>query len=68
RSSVGEEVVLSIVRGGAVSPTALAERIVDRLCNVVKIVPAAFEQELLTVVKRKIEEESQRLIRELGGR
>ncbi len=68
RTSVGEEVVLGIVRGGAVSPLALAERIVDRLCNVVKIVPVAFEQELLGIVKRKIEAESQRLIHELGSR
>ncbi|MHA1770768.1 MAG: hypothetical protein ACTSYL_10105 [Candidatus Thorarchaeota archaeon] len=66
KTSVGEEVVLSIVRGGAVSPAALAERIVDRLCNVVKIIPAVFEQELLGIVKRKIEVESQRLIQELG--
>ncbi|MCF2137498.1 MAG: hypothetical protein K9W43_09735 [Candidatus Thorarchaeota archaeon] len=65
KSSVGEEVVLSIVRGGAVSPAALAERIVDRLCNVVKIIPTVFEQELLGIVKRKIEVESQRLVKEL---
>ncbi len=67
RSSVREEVVLSVVRGGAVSPTTLAERIVDRLCNVVKIIPPVFEQELFGIVKRKIDTESQQLIQELGS-
>jgi len=68
RTSVGEEVVRSIVRGSVVSPNALAERIVDSLCSVVKIIPAAFEQELHNLVQRKIEDESKRLLTELGGR
>ncbi len=68
RGSVGEEVVLSVVRGGVVAPSALAERIVDRLCNVVKIIPPAFEQELYTIVQRKIEAESDRLLGQLRRR
>ncbi|MFX1369382.1 MAG: hypothetical protein ACFFAY_12360 [Promethearchaeota archaeon] len=67
RASVGEEVVRSIVKGGLVSPNALAEKIVDRLCNVVKIVPAAFEEEIHNLVQRKIEEESKRLLDQLDG-
>ncbi len=67
RASVGEEVVRSIVEGGLVSPNALAEKIVDRLCNVVKIVPAAFEEEIHNLVQRKIEEESKRLLDQLDG-
>jgi hypothetical protein len=68
RTSVSEEVVRSIVRGTVVSPHELAERIVDRLCSVVKIIPDVFEQELYGVVERKIEDESKRLLHELGGR
>lgn len=68
RASVGEEVVRSIVKGGVVSPHALAEKIVDRLCNVVKIVPSAFEDEIHNLVQRKIEEESKRLLDQLDGR
>ncbi|MFX1261197.1 MAG: hypothetical protein ACFFAZ_03850 [Promethearchaeota archaeon] len=67
RSSVGEEVVKSIVKGGVVSPTALADKIVDRLCSVVRIVPSAFEHELHRLVQRKIEEESKRLLEQLEG-
>jgi hypothetical protein len=67
RASVGEEVVRSIVKGGVVSPHALAEKIVDRLCNVVKIVPSAFEEEIHNLVQRKIEEESKRLLDQLDG-
>jgi len=68
RTSVGEEVVRSIVKGGVVSPNALADRIVDRLCSVVKIVPSAFEHQLHGLVQRKIEEESGRLLGQLEGR
>ncbi|MFX0108500.1 MAG: hypothetical protein ACFE7R_09470 [Candidatus Hodarchaeota archaeon] len=68
RASVGEEVVRSIVKGSVVSPHALAEKIVDRLCSVVKIVPAAFQQELQILVQRKIEEESKRLLSQLEGK
>ncbi|UCE11289.1 MAG: hypothetical protein JSW61_04960 [Candidatus Thorarchaeota archaeon] len=68
RGNVGEEVVRSIVRGNMVSAHSLAEKIVDQLCRVVKIVPAAFEQGLLKLVKRMIEEESRRLLTELEGR
>jgi hypothetical protein len=68
RSSVGEEVVKSIVKGGVVSPTALADKIVDRLCSVVRIVPSAFEHEIHRHVQRKIEEESKRLLEQLEGR
>ncbi|MGY5875863.1 MAG: hypothetical protein RTU30_08965 [Candidatus Thorarchaeota archaeon] len=67
KTSVGEEVVRSIIRGSVLSPDALAEQIVDRLCNVVKIVPSAFEQELYRVAQRKIEEESTRLLSEIEG-
>lgn len=68
RASVGEEVVRSIVTGSVISPAALAERIVDRLCNVVSIVPTAFEQELHSIVQTKIDEESNRLLQQLRGR
>jgi len=68
RASVGEEVVLSIVKGSVVSPHALAEKIVDKLCSVVKIVPTAFEEEILHLVQRKIEDESRRLLDQLEGR
>ncbi|MDF1538103.1 MAG: hypothetical protein P1Q69_04290 [Candidatus Thorarchaeota archaeon] len=67
KASVGEEVVRSIVTGSVVSPNALAERIVDRLCNVVNIVPSAFEQELQSLVQNKIDEESNRLLEQLRG-
>ena len=68
RASVGEEVVRSIVTGSVVTPTALAEKIVDRLCNVVSIVPTAFEQELQSLVQNRIDEESNRLLKQLRGR
>ncbi|MHA1906909.1 MAG: hypothetical protein ACW98Y_06420 [Candidatus Thorarchaeota archaeon] len=68
RASVGEEVVKSIVTGVAVASHTLAERIVDRLCNIVSIVPSAFEQELLSLAQRRIEEESSRLLNQLRGR
>lgn len=68
RASVGEEVVKSIVKGGVISPHALADMIVERLCSVVKIVPSAFEHELHRLVQRKIEEESDRLLGHLEGR
>jgi hypothetical protein len=66
RGSVGEEVVRSIVSGHVISPTALADRIVDRLCRVANIIPSTFEQELHNFVQHKIEEESGRLLEELG--
>lgn len=66
RTSVNEEVVRSIVKGSVVSPRELAERIVDRLCSVVKIIPPVFEQDLYALVEKKIEEESKRLLEELG--
>jgi hypothetical protein len=67
-ASVGEVVVRGIVAGSAPSYDKLAETIVDRLCNVVKIVPAVFEQEVHNLVRRKIEEESKRLTDQLSGR
>ncbi|MHA2026205.1 MAG: hypothetical protein ACW98U_09920 [Candidatus Thorarchaeota archaeon] len=67
-ASVGEVVVRGIVAGSAPSYEKLAETIVDRLCNVVKIVPAVFEQEIHNLVRRKIEEESKRLTDQLSGR
>ncbi len=65
--SVGEEVVQGVVKGGGVSPQALADKIVDRLCNVAKVVPHTFEHELHRLVQRKIEEESKRLLDQLEG-
>ncbi|MGY5864959.1 MAG: hypothetical protein RTV41_10165 [Candidatus Thorarchaeota archaeon] len=67
-ASVGEVVVRGIIAGSAPSYEKLAETIVDRLCNVVKIVPAVFEQEIHNLVRRKIEEESKRLTDQLSGR
>ena len=67
-ASVGEVVVRGIVTGSAPSYKTLADTIVDRLCNVVKIVPAIFEQEIHNLVRRKIEEESKRLTDQLSGR
>jgi hypothetical protein len=67
-ASVGEVVVRGIVTGNAPSYKKLAETIVDRLCNVVKIVPSVFEQEIHNLVRRKIEEESKRLTDQLSGR
>lgn len=68
RGSVGEEVARSIATGSVISTQALAERIVDRLCSIVKIVPVVFEHELFKVVERKIENESKRLLNQLGGK
>jgi hypothetical protein len=68
KGNVGEEVVRSIVRGNMVSAHSLAEKIVDQLCRVVKIIPSAFEQDLFKLVQRMIEEESRRLLAELEGR
>lgn len=62
---VGEEVVQGVVKGSAVSPHALADKIVDKLCSVVKVVPHTFEHELHRLVQRKIEEESKRLLDQL---
>ncbi|MHA1577464.1 MAG: hypothetical protein ACTSU3_08900, partial [Candidatus Thorarchaeota archaeon] len=63
--SVGEEVVKGIVSGNAISPHSLADKIVDKLCNVVSIVPGAFEQELHSIVTRMIEQESKKLLEQL---
>jgi hypothetical protein len=66
RSSVGEEVVKTIVTGSSTPTADLAERIVDRLCNIVRVVPSAFEQDLLKHVQRNIEEESNRMMAQFG--
>jgi hypothetical protein len=66
-TSVGEVVVRGIVSGSAPSYEKLADSIVDRLCNIVKIIPTAFEQEIHNLVRRKIEEESEKLITQLSG-
>ncbi len=68
RGSVGEEVVKSIVTGSMIPTNILCDRIVDRLCNVVKIVPTAFEQELYSIIEKKIEEESSRLLNQIDAR
>ncbi|KXH76681.1 MAG: hypothetical protein AM326_06740 [Candidatus Thorarchaeota archaeon SMTZ-45] len=67
-SSVGEVVVRGIVSGSPASYTKLADSIVDRLCNVVKIVPTIFEQDVHNLVRRKIEEESKKLSDQLSRR
>ncbi len=67
-ASVGEVVVRGIVTGNAPFYDQLAETIADRLCNIVKIVPSAFEQNIHNLVRRKIEEESKRLTDQLSGR
>ena len=61
RTSVGEEVVSSIINRSVAAPEYLAEKIVDQLCNVVKVVPSVFQQELYNLVRRKIEVESKQL-------
>ncbi len=61
RSSVGEEVVRSIVSREVSAPEVLADDIVDRLCNVVKVVPLAFRQELYGLVRRTIADETKGL-------
>lgn len=65
KRSVGEEVVRSIITGVAIAPFTLAQRIVDRLCNIVSIVPTVFERELQSLVQHLIEEESDTLLRQL---
>ncbi len=67
-NNVGEEIVRSIIKGSFVASDALAEKIVDQLLNVVKILPTAFEQELFNLVLRKIESESEKLLQELSGK
>ena len=64
-ASVGEEVIKGIVKGNAISPHSLADKIVDKLCNIVSIVPGAFEQELHSIVTRMIEQESKKLLEQL---
>jgi hypothetical protein len=61
RANVSEELVISIVSRNVLSPEHLAEKIVDQLCSVVKIVPQVFEQELYALVRKKIEVESKRV-------
>ena len=68
RSSVAEEVVRGIIKGTPTALPILAEKIVDRLCSVVKIIPSVFEQELFNLIQRKIEDESTKLRAELGNR
>ncbi len=67
-ASVGEVVVRGIVTGSPPSYSKLADSIVDRLCNVVKIVPIVFERDIHSIVRRKIEEESKRLSDQISGR
>ncbi len=68
RTSVGEEVVSSIISRSVEAPEHLAEKIVDQLCNVVKIVPSVFQQELYNLVRRKIEVESKQLSDQISKR
>jgi hypothetical protein len=68
RTSVGEEVVSSIINRTVESPEYLAEKIVDQLCNIVKIVPSVFQQELYNLVRRKIEIESKQLSDQISRR
>ena len=67
-ASVGEVVVRGIVSGSPPSYSKLEDSIVDRLCNVVKIVPTIFEQDIHNLVRRKIEEESRRLADQFSGK
>ena len=67
-TSVGEVVVRGIVTGSPASYSKLADSIVDRLCNVVKIVPSIFEQNIHNLVRRKIDDESKKLSDQLSGR
>jgi len=67
-ASVGEVIIRGIVTGSPPSYSKLAEGIVDRLCNVVKIVPSVFEQEIHNLVRRKIEDESKKLSDQFSGR
>lgn len=67
-SSVGEVIIRGIVSGSPPSYSKLAEGIVDRLCNVVKIVPSVFEQEIHNLVRRKIEDESKKLSDQFANR
>ena len=41
RASVGEEVVRSVISNSMAAPFTLAQQIVDRLCNIVNIIPIA---------------------------
>ncbi len=68
RTSVGEEVVSSIINRNVAAPEYLAEKIVDQLCNVVKIIPTVFQQELYNLVRRKIEVESKQLSDQISRR
>ena len=66
RTTVGEEVANSIISRNVDPPEYLTEKIVDQLCNTVKLVPAAFEQELYALVRKKIDVESKRLSDQLN--
>jgi hypothetical protein len=65
---VGEVIIRGILTGSPPSYSKLAEGIVDRLCNVVKIVPSVFEQEVHNLVRRKIEDESKKLSDQFSNR
>jgi hypothetical protein len=67
-ASVGEVIIRGILTGSPPSYSKLAEGIVDRLCNVVKIVPSVFEQEIHNLVRRKIEDESKKLSDQFSNR
>lgn len=66
--NVGEEVIRGIVKGNVMAPDDLANKIVDQLINVVKIMPAVFQQELSNLTQRKIEVEIAKLRSQLEGR
>lgn len=68
RTTVGEEVASSIISRNVGAPQHLAEKIVDQLCNVVKIIPTVFQQELYNLVRRKIEVESKQLSDQISRR
>jgi hypothetical protein len=67
KGSVSEKVVSSMVTGIVVPPEELTNEIVDRLCNVVKIVPPGFEQDLSSLVRRRIDDVSRPLLHQLTG-
>ena len=68
KGSVSEKMVSSMVTGIVVPPEELTNEIVDRLCNVVKIIPPGFEQDLSSLVRRRIDEVSRPLLAQLTGK
>lgn len=68
RANVGEEFVIGIISRNVLSPENLAEKIVDQLCGVVKIIPPIFEPELYTLVRKKIEIESKQVTDQIQRR